>query len=784
MRICWVFLSTLLCPILSVEAQDAGSLRDAAGSGQKEYARLCAGCHGEAAVGTDRGPALVNNRDLRGRSEAQIRNLIRTGTSGGMPAFPLPDEQLAPLTRWVRSLNQSAYEAQPPGDTVAGRQFFFGKGQCSTCHMVRAVGGSNGPDLSDIGRQLTLREIELVLDDPTGQTGSRSTASCPGWAFCPQEPWTVVTLQLKEGSSIRGFARSQGKHDIQLQTFDGRLRLLNDTEYTSVEREAKSFMPPLQASAAERRNLIAYLSRLTGIVPGRVQTETGTVSQIDMNRILNPQPGEWPTYHGRLNANRHSTLDQINARNVGRLQLQWTYSIPYNGLEMTPLVSDGVMFVSGPNRVCALDSRSGREIWCYTRPLSPAEKIAGDAAKGATRGLALLGDRVFFATDNAHLICLSRLTGALMWEVVMPEGPGAFGATAAPLVVDDLVISGIAGGDGPLRGFLAAYRATTGEQVWRFWTIPKPGEPGSETWRGSAIQSGGGATWLTGSYDAETGLLYWPTGNPFPDTDGHKRKGDNLYTNCVVALDLRTGNLKWHFQFTPHDLHDWDATEPLVLVNAQYKGRARKLLLQANRNGFFYVLDRTTGEFLLGQPFVRRLTWASGIDAKGRPQLLDGNKPTRSGTKTCPAVRGATNWYSTAFHPKTRLFYVMAVEDCNLYRQAGLGGYIPLRDRANPAEKYLRALDIETGKIVWEVPQVGPPEANYSGVLSTEGGLVFYGETGGSFAAVDASTGGTLWHFPTGQQWKASPMTYMVSGRQYVAIAAGGNVLSFALPVE
>jgi alcohol dehydrogenase (cytochrome c) len=296
------------------------------------------------------------------------------------------------------------------------------------------------------------------------------------------------------------------------------------------------------------------------------------------------------------------------------------------------------------------------------------------------------------------------------------------------------------------------------------------------------LETGGGATWLTGSYDPESGLLYWPTGNPFPDTDGSERGGDNLYTNCVLALDAKTGRLRWHYQFTPHDLHDWDATEPLVLVDAAFQGRPRKLLLQANRNGFFYVLDRTNGELLLAKPFVKRLTWASGVGKDGRPQELQGSRPTPGGTVTCPAVRGATNWYSTAFNPETKLFYVMAVEDCNLYRQSNRGGYVPFVDPANPPKKFLRAIDIGTGNIAWEAPQVGAPEANYSGVLSTGGGLVFYGETGGGFAAVDAATGKTLWYFETGQAWKASPMTYMTNGRQYVAVASGGNVLSFALP--
>ena len=363
----------------------------------------------------------------------------------------------------------------------------------------------------------------------------------------------------------------------------------------------------------------------------------------------------------------------------------------------------------------------------------------------------------------------------------MPETPGRYSATSAPLVVGDLVVCGVAGGDGPLRGFLAAYQATTGAMAWRFWTVPKPGEPASETWTGRAIGTGGGATWMTGSYDVATDILYWAVGNPFPATDGDEREGINLYTNCVIALEAKTGKLRWFYQFTPHDLHDWDATEPLVLVDTHYRGRDRKLLLQANRNGFIYVLDRTNGELLLAKPFSKKLNWASGIGSDGKPQLLPANKPTKTGIKTCPAVRGATNWYSTAFDPETNLFYVMTVEDCSIYKQSQNGGYEGYRDPSDPGLRYLRAFDITAGKVVWEVPQVGPQEANYSGVLSTAGGLVFFGETGGSFAAADARTGKTLWMFKAAEAWKASPMTYMMDGRQYVAIASGSNILSFAL---
>ena len=290
-------------------------------------------------------------------------------------------------------------------------------------------------------------------------------------------------------------------------------------------------------------------------------------------------------------------------RNVSRLSLQWMYTLPYFGLETTPVVSDGVMYVSGPNQVCALDARSGVEIWRYSRPRSTSPNIASDAARGANRGVALLGDRVFFTTDDAHMVALDRLTGALRWDVYMPDEPQHYGGTAAPLVAGDLVIGGVAGADDGIRGFLAAYNASTGQLAWRHWTVPRKGEPGWDTWRGGAVEFGGGSTWLTGSYDPESKVLYWAVGNPYPDTDGSDRLGDNLFTNCILALDIQTGKQLWYFQFTPHDLHDWDAVQPMLLVDAPCQGRQRKLILHADRNGFFYVLDRTYGRVASGQGF-------------------------------------------------------------------------------------------------------------------------------------------------------------------------------------
>jgi putative heme-binding domain-containing protein len=739
MKLAFVFFSAAL--LLPADAASTKQL----------FVQRCSVCHGADASGSDRGPALAGNRRMRQRSVADIAGIIHNGTPGGMPAFPLPDDQLSPLADYVRSLNATAFESKPAGDVAAGERYFFGEGKCGSCHMVGGRGSSTGPDLSNVARQLTLPELEEALTDPSARIA-------PGYE--------AVDVSLKNGKSLRGFARSRGSHDLQLQTLDGALHMLNERDYLSIAPEKTSLMPAAKADS----NLIAWLGTLGGVGVGTVRHPIASPPPSEFDALVNPKPGEWPSYYGTINGNRYSTLNQIDTTNAARLQLQWVFPIAYQPLETTPLVAGGMMFVTGPNQVSALDGRSGREIWKYSRPRTAAGVIAGDASLGANRGAALLGDRVFFNTDNAHMLCLNRLTGALLWEVPMTEAAQHYGATGAPLVVGDLVISGVAGGDEGIRGFIGAWKVTTGELAWRFYTTDQP--------------EGGGSTWLTGTYDPETGLLYWPTGNPYPDTDGSGRPGDNLYTDCDLALDPKTGKLKWYFQYTPHDLHDWDAEQPPVLVNAKYQGQDRKLLLHGNRNGFFYVLDRTDGKFLFAAPFVKKLTWASGVDANGRPKLTANNETTQATTITCPAVRGATNWYSSAFSPRTELFYLMAVEDCGSYQASPQGGFGFLNNPKDPSMKYLRALNIETGKVVWEVPQIGTAERNYSGVLATAGDLVFYGETSGGFAAVNAKTGVTLWHFEAGNTFKGSPMTYTIDGRQYVAVANGSNILSFALPEE
>jgi alcohol dehydrogenase (cytochrome c) len=397
---------------------------------------------------------------------------------------------------------------------------------------------------------------------------------------------------------------------------------------------------------------------------------------------------------------------------------------------------------------------------------------------------------VFMDTDEAHIVALNRFTGELLWEKVIADWRKNYFTTSAPQVAGDLVISGVGGGEAGTRGFIAAFDQATGKEVWRFWTVPKPGEPGSETWKGPDIVHGGAPTWFIGTYDPELDMVYWPAGNPAQEYNGEKRGGDDLYSDCVLALDRKTGKLKWYFQFTPHDLWDWDATETSVLIDADWDGAPRKLLLHADRNGFFYVFDRTDGKLLLAKAFLKNLNWASGIDAKGRPMLNPGMEPSAKGTHVCPSQDGATNWFSPSYNPGTGLYYFQTFEKCSDYtKREGdvwepgknyLGGSQHTSAKPKPV-RVLKALNIKTGEIVWELPQPGPADS-WGGTLTTATGLVIFAEEGGSLMAVDAADGKRLWSFQANAYWKASPMTYQFDGKERIAIAAGSNIISFALP--
>jgi PQQ-dependent dehydrogenase (methanol/ethanol family) len=763
-------------------------------AGRRPYQARCVGCHGEDGTGGGHGPNIVDVRRPRATSKEAVRDLILKGIpDGGMPAFQIPSAEAEAIAAFVMTLKTppavaTGLSEAAPGDPVAGGRFFAGTGNCATCHMVRGRGGVLGPDLSAIGRDRRPAQIEQALRDPGAAPAAGPGRGGRGGRGGPP-PYRAVTVRLRDGQSIRGIAKNESAFDLQLLGMDGKLHLLLKEQVAEVVHE-KTLMPKVEGTADQVRDLVAYLSRLTPDPTAKATLATGEMGPgVAFADVAHPKPGTWPTYDGNQSGNRFSPLKQIDTSNVEHLAPKWMFTIPgtARALEGTPVVVDGVMYVTSVNEAYALDARSGREIWHYSRPRS--QGLAGDAASGINRGVAVLGDRVFMVSDNAHVFALHRFTGQLLWDVEMADSHQNYGSTGAPLVVNDLVIIGVSGGDEGIRGFLDAYKASTGERVWRFWTIPAPGEPGSESWTGRAIEHGCGATWLTGTYDPETRLLYWPTGNPCPDYNGDERKGDNLYSASVLALDPAVGKLRWYYQFTPHDLHDWDATETPVLVDAQFHGQPRKLMLQGNRNGFFYVLDRITGKVLVAEPFVKKITWASGIGPDGRPKLLPGNEPTVEGQLVCPAVAGAANWTSNAFNPATGLYYMFAEESCNVYTkndqwwEAGksfYGGGTRRPPGDSVSGKFLKAIDIQTGKTAWEIPDIGGGILA-SGLMATAGGLIFYGDGNGAFIAADAKNGKLLWHFNTGQSWKAGPMTYTVDGSQYIGIAAGSTILTFSL---
>jgi alcohol dehydrogenase (cytochrome c) len=503
-------------------------------------------------------------------------------------------------------------------------------------------------------------------------------------------------------------------------------------------------------------------------------------------------PGRWLTFSGNYSGQRHSPLKQITPENVRRLTAQWTFQAEGmaigRGFETTPLILDGVMYVSGTgNYAWAVDMHSGRPIWRYRRVLPAGLTYGG--GNPANRGMATLGDRLFMGTLDAHLIALDRNTGQVVWDVPVDDFKAGHAITSAPLVIKDKVIVGNSGGDLPTRGFLDAYDAATGKRVWRFWTIPAPGEPGSETWSDAEVlPRGGGATWMTGSYDPETNLIYWGTGNPNPDYYGLDRQGDNLYTASLIAVDADTGQLRWHFQFTPHDLHDWDSNHVPVIADVNIGGVLRKTVMVANRNGFFYVLDRVTGKLILGKPFTST-QWARELGPDGKPIVLNQGAMTPGDTKEpqcVPDFRGGTNFNPPSYDPALQLFFVMARETCAIYtpiKQEPVIGRVfmsgGMKKLTEPDYGAVRAIDVRTGAIKWEFKL---PTPSLAGVMSTASGLVFAGDNEGIFHAFDARSGKELWTYRMGSLiWGAAPTAVMLDKRQLVLLPSGNTLVAFGL---
>jgi alcohol dehydrogenase (cytochrome c) len=527
-------------------------------------------------------------------------------------------------------------------------------------------------------------------------------------------------------------------------------------------------------------------------------------AQISSDRLVRAaqEPANWLTYSGSYSGQRYSPLTQINASNVKNLEFKWMLQNQvFGSWESSPLVVDGIMYLTQrPNDVLAVDARTGRIFWIY-RYVVPADyKICCGANN---RGLAIHGHTLFMGTLDAHLVALDSRNGRVLWNTNVAEKSHGYSLSLAPLVVKDKVIVGVGGGEYGIRGFIAAYDVATGKEAWRFYTIPAAGEPGSETWSGDTWKTGGGSIWVTGTYDPSLNLTYWGVGNPGPDFNPAQRPGDNLYTDSVVALDADTGALKWHFQFTPNDAYDWDAIQVPVLVDTTWRGAPAKLLMAANRNGFFYVLDRVTGKFLLGKPFIK-VNWASGLDEKGRPIQT----PQPPGQPTFPGQQGGTNWWSPAYSPRTGLFYVGAWEDVSgvfssqsaTYKPGGgfMGGNFratrPTPESAvspnigrPPINNWtdamshgaLIALDPSTGDRKWTFPMYDLTE---SGVMTTASDLVFTGGRDGFLMALDARSGELLWKVNlSSAQMRSAPITYMVDGRQYLSYISGNVLMTFGL---
>ena len=498
----------------------------------------------------------------------------------------------------------------------------------------------------------------------------------------------------------------------------------------------------------------------------------------------------WIHYGGNYENWRYSELDGINRDNVARLAPAWLFQTGIPGqLAAAPVVHDGTLYLTAAyNNLYALDARSGEPRWHYEHSLPGDLRIC---CGPVNRGVAIAGNRVFMATLDARLVALDRITGEVAWNVAIDDYKAGYSATSPPLVIGDLVVTGIAGGEYGARGFIDAYRVSDGERVWRRWSVPAAGEPGVETWAGDSWKTGGAPTWVTGTYDPQTGLLYWPTGNPSPDWNGDVREGDNLYSDSVLALDPRTGELKWYFQFTPHDLWDYDATNNLAVATLDIDGEPVRALLQANRNGYVYVLDARNGTFLKGIQYVERLNWATGLTAEGRPILNEGFEPVAGGHEEfiCPGSAGGNNGaYTWAWSNATKLMYVPGIESCmkmvkeeTVFMQGTpfWGGGPGLTEaETGSAFGRLAAVDPASGKLRW-VYRDRHPFAG--GALATGGGLVFTGNQEGYALALDDRNGELLWKFQTGSAIRSQPTTWAMDGRQYVAIPSGGGGLVTAV---
>ncbi len=656
--------------------------------------------------------------------------------------------------------------------------------KCFDCHRIGERGSRVGPDLTDVGGRRSSDQLRRAILSPDSEVLAQHRS---------------VRIVTNDGTAVTGRVLNQDAFSIQLLTMDEQLKSYAKSGLREQTILTRGLMPSYEGrlNGQQIGDIVAYLESLKGDgAPGAgASVSAGGVTR---ERLLHPElePHNWLTYGGGYASQRYSLLNTINRENVGRLTLKWVWRPKYlDKMETTPLVVDGVLYTVHNSEVVAVDAASGRIFWTFRYRVPPES----NAYLMVVKGLAIAGDRVFWATYDGHLIAIDAKTGTAIWNRTLLDYKKGLQLNVAPLVIKDKVILGPSTNEFGTNCWIAAYDVRTGSEVWRFNTVPGPGERGNETWPGDSWQHGGAPIWVTGSYDPETNLTFWGTGNPNPGWNGGPRNpGDNLYADSVVALDADTGQLKWHYQFTPNDEFDWDAVQVPVLANLEWKGIPRKVMLWANRNGFFYVLDRVTGQFLLGKNFVRQ-NWNLGFDERGRPIRAERAKPSAEGTYIEPGTQGGTNWYSPSFSPRTRLFYVSVWDNYSAISKLAVvppwsdgrkyTGRAPAGRTTPPApapfrteaEGYgaVRAIDPMTGEKKWDFKMVDYTE---SGVLTTASDLLFSGGRDGHFYALDARTGELLWKINLGGTVASGPMTFMADGHQFVAVSADNALYVFGLP--
>jgi alcohol dehydrogenase (cytochrome c) len=755
----------------------------AVAAGMAVYNSTCVACHEPAGTG-GRGPALNTGRLQHGDSDFEIFQVIRGGIAGTqMPNFSgLSTDNTWRLVSYIKSLSErpaAAAQIASTGNAAAGESLFFGSGNCTSCHEMNGRGMDLAADLSAEGA----RPINTIRDGiahrpPAGGRGGRG-------AVAPR----VADVALTDGKTVSGVIRAEDTFTLQLKQRDGKLLMLDKKNVRSVSNIKPLSNTDIAAklSGPDVENLVAFLAaqKVRNLAEAAKTTPAPVLSDADLV-AGQKKPQNWTSYWGGYNGHHFSELKQVTPKNVKQLQARWTAALPGNSaLEATPVVVDGIMYVSGPpGDVYAIDARTGMQIWRFHR----AQDVRNPGEINPfNKGVAVLDGRVFFGTLDNNLIALDAHTGRELWEKRLAEALDGYTLTGAPLAVKGKIIMGMSGGEMGVRGWLDAYDPATGNRLWRVYTIPKPDEAGGNTWPRDTWQYGGGATWLTGQYDPELNTLYWSVGNPGPDYNPEIRKGDNLYTDCVLAIDPDTGKIKWYYQFTPNDGHDWDATEDNILANETIDGKPRKLLLHADRNGMYYVLDRVTGKLVFGKPFVK-VTWTHGFDANGRVIVEPDAMVTDKGVAVSPAV-AATNFQAPSYDKLSGVLYLnftdsqgFVVSAPAVYQRGSqyLGRGTGTAPPAPTPVQGTMALDSKTGKVLWRHVVV---RNNLSaGVLGTRGGVVFVATAEGNFMALDSKTGKALWNFKMPGNISASPMTYSVDGKQFVAITAQNMVYSFALP--